>query len=154
MVVAYFFQCLHYDKMKVKGGLLPTSWCILQYSFLPKFLHHSWDGIGRTGWCGRCCTEALRPISTFLHNKQINHVTIMEVVASACFLYEGWYRWNPFNGKEKGKPYYQPFLLQHLQEIKYLVHNMHWCYYVIMVFRSRYDICSELCFRIADMIFH
>jgi hypothetical protein len=29
--------------------------------------------------------------------------------------------------KKKGNPTNNLFLLQHLQEIKYLVHNMHWC---------------------------
>ena len=54
-MVAYFFQHLSlstdYEFMtkEVKTGLHNASWCILQYSFLPKFLHQSWDGIGRTG---------------------------------------------------------------------------------------------------------
>jgi hypothetical protein len=54
--------------------------------------------------------------------------------------------------KKKGNLTNNLFMQQHLEKIEYLVHNMHLCYYVIMV-EHESGFGSDLYFRIADISF-
>jgi len=70
---------------------LHASWKLLQYSFLPKFLHHSCDGIGRTGWWGRCCIKALHLLE-FKNVTSTNYCktkTMSKLSLSTCLLATG-----------------------------------------------------------------
>ena len=117
LMVAYFFQHWCWALIMsscMKKGKNTTSPCKLvrhSYSFLPKFLHQSWEGIGRTGWCGRCCNKSITYVSISLHNKQIDHVAVTEIVVTACLPYEGSDRENRSTNKRKEKPTNTFFLL-------------------------------------------
>jgi len=72
-----------------KVPALHASWKVLQYSFLPKFLHHSWDGIGRTGWCGRCCIKVLLYLLALwfpqFQNKMMNTLSLNQITQTVPY---------------------------------------------------------------------